>query len=35
MAERKNETIDMYDFPVYDCTQEQNGSPYFPSVVRQ
>ena len=18
----------MYDFPVHDCTQEQNGSPY-------
>ena len=29
MAERKNEAIDMYDFPVYDCTQEQNGSPLF------
>ena len=19
----------MYDFPVHDCTQEQNSSPYF------
>ena len=28
----KNEKIDMYDFPVSDCTQEQNGS--F-SIVRQ
>ena len=24
MAEKKNEEIDMYDFPVHDCTQEQN-----------
>ena len=24
----------MYDFPVYDCTQEQNGSPYFSSIVQ-
>ena len=26
MAE-KNENIDIYDFPVHDCTKEQNGSP--------
>ena len=25
----------MYDFPVHDYTQEQNGSPYFSSIVRQ
>ena len=25
----------MYDFPVPDCTQEQNGSPQFSSIVRQ
>ena len=30
----KNEKIDMFDFAVYDCTQEQNGSPYFSSIVR-
>ena len=23
---KKNENNDMYDFPVQDCTQEQNGS---------
>ena len=23
------------DFPVHDCTLEENGSPYFSSVVRQ
>ena len=33
MAE-KNEKIDMFDFAVHDCTQEQNGSPYFSSIVR-
>ena len=31
----KNEKIDMYDFPVHDCTEEQNGSPYFSSIVPQ
>ena len=25
----------MYEFPVHHCTQEQNGSPYFSSIVRQ
>ena len=25
---KKNEKIDLYDFPGHDCTQEQNGSPY-------
>ena len=25
----------MYDFPVHDYTQEQNGSPYFSSVVQK
>ena len=29
----KNEKIDMYDFLVRDCTQEQNGSSYFSSIV--
>ena len=32
---RRDEKIDMHDFPVHDCTQEQNVSPYFPSVFRQ
>ena len=32
---RKNEDIDMYDFHVHDCTQEQNSSPYFSSIVQQ
>ena len=32
----KNEKNDMYTvFPVHDCTQEQNGSPYFFSIFRQ
>ena len=34
MAE-KYEKINTYDFLVYDCTQEQNGSPYFSSILRQ
>ena len=25
----------MYDFAVHECTQEQNGSPYFSPIVRQ
>ena len=32
---KKNEKIDMYDFLVLYGTKKQNGSPYFPSVVRQ
>ena len=24
---RKNENIDIFDFPVHDCTKKQNGSP--------
>ena len=32
---RRDEKIDMHDFPVHDCTQEQNVSPYFPSVFGQ
>ena len=33
---KKNETNDMYTvFPVHDCTQGQNGSPYFFSIFRQ
>ena len=27
-SKTKNEN-DMYDFPVHDCTQEQNSTPYF------
>ena len=34
MAE-KNEKINVYDFPVHHCSQEQNGSPYFSSMVWQ
>ena len=30
--EKKN---DMYDFPVHNCTQEQDGSPYLSFIVRQ
>ena len=30
-----SEKVDMYDFPVHDYTQEQNGSPYFSSIVQQ
>ena len=30
-----SEKVDMYDFPAHDYTQEQNGSPYFSSIVRQ
>ena len=25
----------MYDFHVHDCTQEQNSSPYFSSIIQQ
>ena len=25
----------MHDFPVHDCTRDQNGVPYFSSIVRQ
>ena len=31
----KKEKIDIYDFPVHDCTQGQNDSPYFSSIVSQ
>ena len=32
----KTKKINMYDFvPVHDCTQEQNVSPCFSSIVRQ
>ena len=30
-----SEKVDMSDFPVHDHTQEQNGGPYFSSIVRQ
>ena len=29
LADKKNEKIDIDDFPVHDCIQEQNGSPSF------
>ena len=32
---KKFEKIHMYDFAVHECTQEQNGSPYFCPIVRQ
>ena len=32
---KKNEKIEVYDFPVHDCTQEQNSSPYFTSIIGQ
>ena len=32
---RKDEKTDMHDFPLHDCTQAQNGSHYFSSIVRQ
>ena len=32
---RKKEKIDMYDFSVSDCTQEQNGSQQFTPTVRK
>ena len=25
----------MYDFTVHDCTQKQNGSPYYSFIIRQ
>ena len=25
----------VYDFPVHDCTKEQNSGPYFSSIVQQ
>ena len=31
--QKKNEKNNVYDFPVYYCTQEQNGTPYFSSMV--
>ena len=31
----RKEKIDTYDFPVHDCTQEPNGSPYFSFIVHQ
>ena len=34
-TKKKNEQVNMNSFPVHDCTQEQNSSPYFSSIVRQ
>ena len=35
MAGKKTRKIVMYDSSVHDCTQGQNGNPYFSSIVRQ
>ena len=32
MAE--NRSFEMYDFLVLECTQEQNGIPYYSSIFR-
>ena len=29
LGDKKDEKIDMHDFPLHDCTQKQKGSPYF------
>ena len=34
MAEKKQK-IDMYDFPLHNCPQDQNSSPYFSSIVQR
>ena len=31
--QKKMKKINVYDFPVHCCTQEQNGTPYFSSMV--
>ena len=31
MAEKKKK-FDLYDFPLKDCIQEENGCPYFSSL---
>ena len=35
MRHWKKRTVGVYDFPVIDCTQDENGSPFFSSIVRQ
>ena len=35
MAEKKNKKNGLYNFRVYECTREQNGNPYFCSIVRR
>ena len=35
MRHWKKRTVGVYDFPVLDCTQDENGSPFFSSIVRQ
>ena len=33
---KKNEQKhDIYPFPPHHCTEEQNGSPYFSSIIRE
>ena len=31
--QKKMKKINMYDFPVHHCTQEQNSIPYFSLMV--
>ena len=33
--QKKTKKLNMYDFPVHDYTQDQNGSPYFFSMFQQ
>ena len=35
MLHWKKPTVGVYDFPLLDCTQDENGSPFFSSIVRQ
>lgn len=34
-GKKKTKKVVMYDFPEQDCTQEQNGSLFYSSIVRQ
>ena len=31
----KKKKNDIYPFPAHHCTEEQNGSPYFSSIIRE
>ena len=33
--QKKIEYIDIHDYPLHDCNQEQSDSPNFSSIVRQ
>ena len=35
MRHWKKPTVGVYDFPLLDCSQDENGSPFFSSIVRQ